>query len=368
MQPTSNPVDLDVCLLGPRIEHRDSLMAMLAGRARSVEWIPDSHTFLQINNRAARSSLGRTQDALLGTRDPAFISHALELFDRQGTNVVVAYWGTIPLGDIIALKKARPRIRFVLMLLCYPLSLHLPGIIRQRLALSWAWSSLDGVLCPTQEMLDYLLARGVPRLPLMGVLRPAWPMAFHVVERPAALSDEPNIIYCGRTDISGRTAHAADDLRALMNEMLEAKIHLHHGHSPETADGHPYRHAFKVQPVRQLITWIAGHDASLIAYNLDACKRVDRFDLTVPDRLISSVAGGIPLAIPRKGYQASKTYLKDYGAVIEFDSATDLHRQLRSRERVAELKDQAWRAREAYTAEAQGPVLATALGGLLSLT
>lgn len=356
----------DVCLLGPAIEHRDSLSVMLHGRVRSLGWIPDCHSFLQQRKSPARSRIGRSVDAIVGTREPGYLEHVLAALDKQGATLVVGYWGTLPLSDIIAIKKARPAIRFVLMLLCYPLSLTHLGIFRQKLALSRAWSSLDGVLCPTAEMAEYLGRHPPgPPLPRVALLRPGWPAVFQAKERPARLRDEPNVIYVGRTDISGHTAHAADDLRPMMRAVLDAGIHLYHGASKETEDGHPLRHPFTVSPVRTLITTMAQHDASLMVYNTEACQRPDRFDLTVPDRLLSSVAAGVPIAIPSRGYAACKTFLRDYGAVIEFDSPDHLMAQLRDRERVHELQDRAWAARTDYAAEAQGDSLARALAQIV---
>ncbi len=103
---------------------------------------------------------------------------------------------------------------------------------------------------------------------------------------------------------------------------------------------------------------MAAHDASLIAYNAAACRRTERLELTVPDRLLTSVAAGVPIAIPSIGYSGSKQYLAEYPAVIEFDSVPDLKRQLEDRERIKSLHEAAWQARKLYTAEAQGELLA----------
>lgn len=356
------PLRHHVALLGPAIEHRDSLGVMLAGRVASVSWIPDCHSFLQRQQLRPRSRLGRGVDALVGTREPAYLDHVLSTLDEQGTTLIIAYWGTLPLSDVIAIRRARPRVRVALMLLCYPLSLTHLGIYRQKLALSRAWSSLDAILCPTAEMAEYLTTHPAgPPLPTVALLRPGWPAAFQARERPLPVGNEPNVIYVGRTDISGRTAHAADDIRPLMRAVLDAGILLYHGRSPETEDGHPGRRPFTVSPVRTLITTMASHDASLIAYNTEACQRPDRFDLTVPDRLLSSVAAGVPIAIPRRGYAACKTFLRDYGAMIEFDSPADLLEQLQDRGRVRELQERAWHARGQYAAEQQGPALVQTL-------
>jgi len=143
-----------------------------------------------------------------------------------------------------------------------------------------------------------------------------------------------------------------------MRQLLDAGIGLHHVQSPETNDGHPLRKPFAPLDQRGLIAFMPTHDASLMAYNTQACARDDRFHLTVPDRLITSVAAGVPIAIPRQGYEGAKQYLVDYPAVIEFDDARDLQHQLSDRPRLARLRQQAFEARARYTAESRGELLA----------
>ena len=108
-----------------------------------------------------------------------------------------------------------------------------------------------------------------------------------------------------------------------------------------------------------------NHDASLIAYNTQACARDDRFWLTIPDRLITTVAAGVPVAIPRQGYAAVKSYLANYPAVIEFDSAKELAAALSDRPQVARLRAAAWSARQNYDAARYGPTLARFLERLI---
>jgi hypothetical protein len=149
-----------------------------------------------------------------------------------------------------------------------------------------------------------------------------------------------------------------------MQSVLNAGIELHHAYSPETDDGHPLRKSFAPVKNDELSNFIGTFDASLIAYNTSACECADRFELTVPDRLISSVTAGIPIAIPRQGYSASKAYLRHYPAVIEFDNAEELHRTLSNRLAMAKLRQIAWDSRCYYTAEQQAVDLGSFLGTL----
>jgi hypothetical protein len=150
--------------------------------------------------------------------------------------------------------------------------------------------------------------------------------------------------------------------------VLATDIELHHVYSKETDDGHSKRRTFKPQSQSDLIARMATHDASLIAYNTAACQRDDRFWLTVPDRLLSSVAAGVPVAVPRVGYTGLKQYLAHYPAMIEFDNAQHLHEQLADRGLIKRLREQAWRARQQYTAEQHAAPLTHFLNGLPART
>ena len=150
-----------------------------------------------------------------------------------------------------------------------------------------------------------------------------------------------------------------------MKEILESDIELHHAYSKETDDGHIRRKPFRPLSQPDLIQWMGSFDASLIAYNTNACARNDRFSMSVPDRLISSVAAGVPIAIPAQGYGAMKSYLKDYPATIEFDSPQSLATALADRPRISALRKLAWKTRRAYSAECHGSALQQFLEKLL---
>lgn len=358
---------LKIVLMGPPIDHRQSLSAMLHGRVASIDWIADSASLAGGRSQSTADRVRRAVDQLTYTRSEAFIEPTCRLIDDVGADVLIAFWGTMPLADIAAVKRARPRVRTVLMVLCHPLALSKGGRLRQNWMMQRASRFIDGYLFPGPHMAAYFtdtILGPHRKHPPFAILPPCWPAEFQARERPAAISDEPNVIYVGRTDLSHHTIHAADDLRPLMREILKAGIALHHLRSAETDDGHPLRQVFEPQTLAQLIAHMPTHDASLIAYNTDACAVTDRFDLTVPDRLISSVAAGVPIAIPEKGYAASKTYLANYPAVFEFADATDLKAQLGDRSRVSTIRDAAWLARGDYAAQKHGETLMAFLASI----
>lgn len=332
---------------------------MLAPGGVQVHWLPDSHSPEDEEDPrpAARKAWFRLAEGLFGTADSAFLDRALRVIDEAGIQMVVAYWGTGPLSDILAIKRARPAVKVVLMMLCYPLSFSTPGILRQRLRMARAAGSLDGVLCPSREMHDYLSRHDLARADCpMAVLPPCWPAEFQAESRlPSAPA--PCVVYVGRPDFTSSTATAADDVRDLLTHLLEEDVEVHHGAGKALEDGHPRRRTFPPRPVTELIAMMSGYDASLVTYNEAACARHERLMLTVPDRLITSVAAGIPIALPETGYEASRSYLADYPAVIPFRSASELADSLRDRRRVLQLREAAWQARSSYRAERHGTAL-----------
>jgi hypothetical protein len=357
-----------VTLLGPDIDHRLSLQAMLSD-AGSVNWVSDSNSYFKDRATGTWTRTLRRLDRFLGTRSPAYLDMLLQQLDAQGTEVVVAFWGTEPLSDLRAIRRLRPHIRLVLMVLCYPVALNSAGVARQNWMMRRASKAIDGILFPNEAMKQYFVDQGLcrPDMPAL-ILPPCWPASFQSALPQPPLLERPNLIFTGRTDLSSHTIHAADDLRPLMNDVMAANIELHHVYSKETNDGHAQRRTFKPQSQSDLIARMATHDASLIAYNTAACQRDDRFWLTVPDRLLTSVAAGVPVAVPRVGYTGVKQYLAHYPAMIEFEHAQDLQAQLTDRALIQRLRQQAWQARQHYTAQQHAPSLMTFLNGLPART
>ena len=351
----TNSNRIHACVLGPPVEHREALLLSLGTFCERVEWLPDFDTFLGGQGRV-RSRPQRFVDLTYGIRDRQY----LELLDAKvravRPAVMVAYWGTVPLSEIFTWRARYQGIRIALVLLCYPLGLRSAEIVRQNFALRRAARAVDAIVCPTVEMADYLRTQVLrPPLPLLASIAPCWPREFLANERSPAFTSVPNVLFAGRTDFSSKTIQPADDVREEMMQVMDAGIELFHARSRAELSPHRRRHVFDPLTVRDLIARMSAHDASLMMYSLKACARTDRFELTVPDRLISSVAAGVPIAIERNGYSASKSYLARYGSAIEYDDWHDLYRQLTDRGRVHALQEEAWERKEWYTAEARGP-------------
>jgi hypothetical protein len=355
-----------ISFLGQPIEHRDSLRAMLGRSEEQVAWVGDVTTFCKKEGRPGPRRFQRLWDQLGGTHDSDYLRYLTDTIDRAQAKLVIAFWGTTPLPDVVALKKKRPRVKIVFMVLCHPLAAEPMGVARQNYFIRRAARYLDAILYPSAEMREYFNDRILRRELPSTVIPPCWPASFQSATRAAAVADCPNLIYTGRTDFNGWGAQATDDTRPLMKALLDAGIELHHGSTPESEDGHPRRKTFKVVSLKGLIEMIGGYDASLIAYNIAAAKCDERFRFTVFDRLLTSVTAGVPIAIPKVGYPASKSYLREGGyPIIEFDSPRDLHYALSDRAKVNELRDQAWNARSNFQAERHGPALRKFLNQLL---
>jgi hypothetical protein len=349
---------LSVTILGPEMEHRDSLREMLEGAVGQISWIPNSHVFRLSQGIAPRSKLLRLIDLFRGTSDPQYLDYLTKSLDHSDTKVVIAFWGTIPLPDLKAIKRARPHIKLILMTLCYPLTVTTLGIYRQHFIMRKAARFLDGILYPDEEMAIYFRERVFGKDPPPSkIIPPCWPASFQLQTPQPVLAPNPNLIYIGRTDLSDPTINPGDDIRPLMREIMESGVELHHGYSPETDDGHPRRKPFRYVSLQGLLEMMGNHDASLVCYNDQACRRDDRYRTVVPDRAITSVTAGIPIAIPSRGYPATKSYLKHYPAVIEFDSGKHLAEILSDRPRIESLRKAAWNARSHYTASRFGPEL-----------
>jgi hypothetical protein len=357
--------NIAVALLGPDIEHKISLEAMLAGRVSKVTWIPDSSTFAVINKTQQSRRFSKMAEAIIGTRSQNYLDHALTIVDKNAVDTVIGYWGSIPFPDLIALKKKRPHLKIVIFLLCFPLSLNSLGIRKQLFGLNNVGRYLTGVIYPSTAMAKYV-ARNVklPKDIKSVIVPPAWSEEFLEQITTDDSLEHPNLVFLGRTDLSGATIHPADDIRSIMCNLMDAGIHLNHAFSPETNDNHLNRHLFEPRPVRPLIHFASRFDASLIVYNLAHCGDASRFENTVPDRLLSSVAAGLPIALPEEGYAGCKEYLRDYGATFTYRSPDHLKTLLSDAQRVSELKSFAASNRHHYTAQNIGRDLSSFLQSL----
>jgi hypothetical protein len=357
---------LRLAYLGPPIDHRDVLGKAMAGQGYPLTLIPDSMTWGNDVSAQARpgGALGRLQrirQQFAGTRDRGYLDHALQLIDSNAINTVIAYWGTLPLPDMIGLKRARPSLRFVLHLLCHPLGLTRGRIALQDLIFRNAIDSVDAMLYSSTAMQRYVEHKVLGGRRIPGLLyKPCWTSDYLADDPPMEPRERPNVVFLGRMD--WKHAQPSDNVRQLLTELMDQGIDVHFSRSRDGSIAHPNAIPFEPLPLMQVPTFASQFDASLVAYNMAAAPCPYRFENTVPDRLITSVCAGIPIAVPAKGFSGSKEYLEELGAVIVYESAADLAEKLRDRETMRQLRAMARRNNSLYTAERRIPELLRFLG------
>jgi hypothetical protein len=350
---------LSIGYLGGRNDHLENVTRLLGSVGCPVTALPTS-TSKEMHRKPPlpvrwkpASTLWRKGmrviGQLSGTRDSHYVRRVIELVDENELDCVVAYWSTEMLGDLMAIKKMRPQLKLILNLLCHPVGLTNTKVRLQNWHFRKTAGCLDGLIMPSTAMHDYLakhvLARhNIPQL----IWQPFYSQHFYPRRRREACTDSPNLLFLGRMDYY--KAQPSDDVRSFIDALLDAGTHVYHceakGYQPR-----PNRHAFPYMTLPEAEEYATAFDASLILYNLDACQRTERFEVTVFDRLIASVTAGIPIAIPSRGYAASKEYLKEYEAVITFDSPEELAKKLADRAEIARLRALARQRSELYVGE-----------------
>jgi hypothetical protein len=291
----------------------------------------------------------RVVGQLSGTRDSHYVRSVVDLVDRNELDCVIAYWSTEMLGDLMAIKKMRPQVKLILNVLCHPVGLTNMKVRLQNWHFRKTCGCLDGLIMPGTAMREYLdrnvlAGRDIPQL----LWPPYYSEYFYPRQRAQPCPDSPNLLFLGRMDYY--KAQPSDDVRGFIDSLLDSGVHVYHceakGYQPRAN-----RHAFPYMTLPQAEEYATAFDASLILYNLDACQRTERFEVTVFDRLVASVTAGIPIAIPAEGYAASKEYLKDYEAVITFASPEELAKKLADRAEIARLRTVARQRSELYIGE-----------------
>jgi len=349
----------NIAYLGPPNDHWISLDLVFRGAGVRLIQILDSLAWSSASPAAGSVWLARARRVwwqIAGTADAQYLQHALRLIDELDVTCVLAFWGTRPLADIRALKRLRPHLRVVLVVLCHPLGLTPLKARMEHLLLNHAMRELDGLIVSSHVMERYLAAhvpasRRVTKL----LLAPCWAETYARHAPLTPLAEQPNVIFLGRMD--WRAGQSTDNVTGPLRELMREGIDVHFSRSPESEIVQEHACTFEAVDIKQLGDFASRFDASLILYELAHAKVTDRFDVTVPDRLITSVAAGIPIALPAEGFAACKEYLQAYGAVLEFRSMAHLAEQLRDRVRMGSLRKLAWERSRLYRAEAELPKL-----------
>jgi glycosyltransferase involved in cell wall biosynthesis len=352
--------------LGRSVDHLRNLTLLLDSTHREVVELPVSSKLPGFNRTPAllgwkpASMLWRRGHRVLeqlhGTHDQDFIRMVSQVVDEHELDCVIAYWSTQKLGDLMAIKRVRPKVKLILNLLCHPLGLTAVKVGMQNWHFRRSVGYLDGLIIPSEAMREYLERHVLQghKIPLL-IWPPYFAQHFFPKRRKEPCANTPNILFMGRMDYYH--AQPSDDVRGFIDALLDQGVHTYHceadGYGP-----HPKRHPFPYMTLPEAEEFATQFDASLILYNLEACQRTERFEVTVFDRLVASVTAGIPIAIPAQGYAASREYLKDYEAVIEFSSPAELAAKLADRQAMARLRAIARERSASYIGERRlGPLM-----------
>jgi len=348
---------MNAAYLGKPCDQSANFEHMLRSAGLSLSVLADS----SIGSNRARSTgsrhlrktwsrVSRLRHQVSGDAPSEYLSAVLRKLDEDQIDCIVGFWGTNVLGDLVAIKRARPRVRAYLNVLCHPTALSAMKIAAQNWLFRKHVRHCDGLLVSSRVMQSYLqenVLRGadVPCL----VWPPYLAGAYHPLQRMPDCAQTPNVLFMGRMD--WWRGQPSDNVTSLLRKLMDCGTHVFHHASPRDITPHAHRHTFDYKPLQEAVEYATQFDASLLAYNLAECERTDRFSVTIPDRLVASVAAGIPIALPDTGYEACREYLRDYEAVILFNSPESLAEQLRDRARLAELKILARRNSARYFAE-----------------
>lgn len=340
--------------LGPRSDHRAVLEQVLASAGVPLTCVDDS---LAARVYARQSRVGRlaarvmrATDQVRGRARAEYLDNVTARLDAAGVRCVVAYWGINPLADVIALKRRRPGIKVVLNVLCHPLALTPMRVAIQDRLMRRAARWLDGFVFPSRAMQAYFERHILPGPRPSVVIPPYLPADVHPADSLPDVGPTPNLIFLGRMDWS--VAQPSDRVGGFLDALLDRGVHVFHHTTAEPLRPHPCRHTFDYLPLEGVTRFCTQFQATVVTYNTAACTRDTRFRVTVPDRLVAGVAAGLPVFLPRAGYEACWEYLADYPAAIPFDTPDDIRRALDDRPRMADLRAAARDARGPFTAEA----------------
>lgn len=340
----------NVCFLGDANSlQAENLKRIFSGHGREI------HVFDYFSNPTTGQRVGtgaylsRFYEKLYGMPERRRKS-LLEYLDARNIGTVIASWGTNPLPYVISIKRERPRITVISDVLCHPTGLTPLKVHIQNTYYRYASKFIDGFIFSSQVMVDYF-SKYVSRIQLPFVIAPqVFAKDYAPITRIPDVAEFPNVIFLGRMD--WWDGQSCDNVHRELSDIMEQKVFVYHSDKTGTLPFHPYRRIFSPMPLASLISFATQYDASLVTYNLDACKKHDRFNTTIPDRLIASVAAGIPVAIPSTGYDASREFLRPYEAVIEYKSTRDLCEHLSDRLHIKTLKAMAIKFASWYSADA----------------
>ena len=348
--PTNRPT---IAYLGPRSDQRYVLKLLMTKVGLPLTCLDDSFaagvymrrgTIGSVINRIARANA-----QIRGRANSTYMDRMISAVDAAGVQCVVAYWGINPLADAIALKKRRPELKVVLNVLCHPLALTPLRIMFQNRLMRRAAKWLDGFVFPSRAMQSYFEQNILSEPRPSVIVPPCLPAEAQSSDPIPDCELSPNLVFLGRMEWSD--AQPTDKVGQILDGLLDSGVHVFHHATREPLVKHDCRHTFEYLSLEKITRFCTQFQATLVAYNTAACASDIRFRLTVPDRLVAGVAAGLPVFLPKVGYDACWDYLSGYPAALAYDCPQDVRRELDDRQRMRDLRLAARDARRSYTAE-----------------
>jgi hypothetical protein len=283
-----------------------------------------------------RASLAWYRGQLTGIASREYKRSLYSFLVKNHVSCVMAYWGTNVFADIITIRKLLPNIRIVLNVLCHPMGQTSARIRLQNIFFRISIRRIDGLIYSSNTMKIYFeknIMRGRPKPSL--IMPPYW--SRDLCCNKLLFNDRrPNIFFPGRMD--WWNGDASDNMEKIIGEIANSGVHVYYSNKDSRSRNSEYRHPFHPVPLEEMKELGGRFDAGLIAYNLQQCKDDTRFRVTIPDRLMAAIAMGLPIAIPKNGYDACKELLANWPGILQFDTISDLSNQLSDVEHINELK------------------------------
>ena len=320
-----------IAYLGPRTIHNYFLRSSFRNLNINYIYIPDYITYLHDNmNIIGHSIISRVASQVHGVGNPQYLEHLRRILVDNNIDTIYAHWGTIPLPEIISIRKLKFNVKIFINVLCHPLGLDHLKVFSQNMVYRRAVQFCDGIVLPSQKMMDYFESKifGKSKVDRL-VFPPYFSSDFYPCDRISKCSYVPNLVFLGRTD--WWAGQPTDDVSVILDTLCKMNIHIYHSQSDNKFSDTKYIHIYNSKSFKDIVRYATQFNASLVTYNLEKCQCTARFEGTIPDRLITSVAAGIPVAIPSRGYDACREYLSEYEATVEFDSLNDLALKLSDR-------------------------------------
>src|SRR3954464_952165 len=113
MSPTTGLERIRIGYLGKPAEHAENFARLMGAVAKTVAVLPDSlSSGVYDRSRGRWGRLlpnglwrggHRAVDHPFCTGDAEYVRRTVERLDEEGVNCLIAYWGTRPIGDVIAI-------------------------------------------------------------------------------------------------------------------------------------------------------------------------------------------------------------------------------------------------------------------------